>query len=446
VTSTNHILYGTLGQPADVRVITSASYIITSGFWAGGGIAAELPSPPPEPPPPSLPSPQCEFYSISLNDGAYATSSPLVTATLCGPDAVEVQLSNDESFAGATWQTYTTTVPWTLETYGDHVVQRTVYARFRDGYGQVHGDFSDDIIYDPNAPSGAVGFDPSDFLPGLRLQAAAILPLAVSDDSVELFLSASDDSSGLAEMQVSESADFEGAEWHTYTAIAPTALSEGDGLKTVYVRFRDHAGNLSTAAAGSLLVDTTPPTGTVQVVEGILGPDAVMATLTLSAFDNASGVSEMRISQSPAFTDTVWVSYTQQAVVPVHPDEYPVFFVQFRDWTGNESAIYAASYQADAEPPWGRVEVIGKSGDQYTLQINVWDNLSPVTELRISPDFWFLEDVTVMPFQSRLVWDFGERDVIYVIFVDAAGNYSGPYRVLAAFTNTVYLPLVLRQY
>jgi hypothetical protein len=36
-------------------------------------------------------------------------------------------------------------------------------------------------------------------------------------------------------------------------------LTSGDGVKTVYVKFKDAAGNWSTAYSASIILDTTPP-------------------------------------------------------------------------------------------------------------------------------------------------------------------------------------------
>src|SRR5207244_8209545 len=50
----------------------------------------------------------------------------------------------------------------------------------------------------------------------------------------------------------------------SYNGSAPYTLAAGDGNKTVYTWYKDAAGNVSTAASASILLDTTAPTnGTV---------------------------------------------------------------------------------------------------------------------------------------------------------------------------------------
>jgi hypothetical protein len=78
--------------------------------------------------------------------------------------------------------------------------------------------------------------------------------------SVILSLSAQDNSggSGLSQMQFSN----DNTIWMTPESYAVTkswTLTSGDGVKTVYVKFKDAAGNWSTAYSASIILDTTPP-------------------------------------------------------------------------------------------------------------------------------------------------------------------------------------------
>ena len=445
LSSVSYSMHGSLGQPSDMRAVSSTNYAAQLGYW--GGAASDVTPDPPQPPEPPLP-PECEFYSISIDEAALFTNSPLVTLNLCGPNPAEVMLSNDGGFGDAIWRPYTQTIKWTLTTYGDYVLPRYVYARYRDSDGNVHGTFFDDIIYDPHAPEGEIAFDPVDLLPAAaRLQMGPQPLRVIHSDSTELFVSVADDSSGVGDMQISLSPGFEGATWEPYSAIAPVTFDE-DGVQTVYVRFRDNAGNVSGAASDSLIVDTTPPTGTVDMLEDVVGSDAISVTLVLSATDATGTVDEVRVSALDSFTDTIWVTYTQQLPVYVEytGNTSPTLHVQLRDAAGNESPVYTTTYQVDITPPFGSVEVIDLDGTEATLRFTAEDDLSVVTEIWLSPDFWFFEDVSVVEYQETLAWDFQENDEVYVMFVDAAGNFSYPYWAPMEVTlnKRVFLPLVLR--
>jgi hypothetical protein len=440
--SAGYRMYGTLGQPAHVRTITSANYILLSGFWGGAGTDLE---PPPPPPPPTPPPPECEFYSVTIDEGAQFTSRPDVTLDLCGPDPVEVMLSNSDGFSGAAWQPYTRTVPWTLEAHGDSVQPRFVYARFRDSDGSVHGTFFDDIIYDPNAPEGEVVFDLADLMPTMHLQSGAQSLQVVGQDSVELFLSAADDSSGLTEMQVSLDPEFEGAAWEPYSAIVPVTFAE-DGAQTVYVRVRDNSGNVSDPSSDSLIVDTTPPIGAASVLEGVVGPDAISVTVALPAFDNATGVDEARVSALESFTDTLWQPYASQIAVPISytGEVEPVLYVQFRDGAGNVSQVYSTTYLVDAAPPVLYVEVAPGGTLTRTVTVLAYDELAGLGQMWLSNDPLMLDGVVTMPYTTTVTWAFDERRVVWVQLADSVGNVSEPYPAYAGEWKSVYLPVVVK--
>jgi len=440
--SSSYWMYGTLGQPAHVRVITSVNYILQSGFWGSVGTDVELPEPPePEPPEP----PECEFYSITINDDAAFTNQPGVALDLCGPDPVEVMLSNSEGFSGAAWQPYTRTVPWTLEVHGDSVQPRFVYARFRDSDGTVHSTFFDDIIYDPNAPEGDVAFDLADLMPTTRLQSGTQSLQVVAQDSVELFLSAADDSSGLREVQVSLTPDFEGATWEPYSAIVPVTFAE-DGAQTVYVRVRDHSGNVSDPSSDSLIVDTTPPIGGASVMEGVVGSDAISVTVALGAEDNATGVSEVRISALESFTDTLWQTYASQVAVPISyaGEEEPTLYVQFRDGAGNASSVYSTTYLVDTAPPVLYVEVAPGATLTRTVTVLAYDELAGLGQMWVSNDPFMIDDVLSMPYTATVTWTLDERRVVWVQVADSIGNASDPYPAYGGEWEFVYLPVVVK--
>ncbi|MBM4402073.1 MAG: carboxypeptidase regulatory-like domain-containing protein [Candidatus Cloacimonetes bacterium] len=63
-------------------------------------------------------------------------------------------------------------------------------------------------------------------------------------------------------MMVSNSSDFAGASWETYAISKSWTLTSGDGSKTVYIKFKDTAGNTSSTYSDSIILDTTSLTPT----------------------------------------------------------------------------------------------------------------------------------------------------------------------------------------
>lgn len=76
--------------------------------------------------------------------------------------------------------------------------------------------------------------------------------------SVNLNISATDNLSGTAEMRLSNN-NVNWSAWEPYTTLRAWSIDPGDGVKTVYVQFRDYAGNASGSFAASIILDITAP-------------------------------------------------------------------------------------------------------------------------------------------------------------------------------------------
>jgi len=180
--------------------------------------------------------------AISLNSGAVYTGRLNVQVFSNTPGAAEMLVSNDAGFTGAQWQPYHSALNWTITDPGNRIVTLLVYARLRDAGSNLLCSglsLSDDIIYDPLAPSViSVTVQPSQ---GSMLKMQAL-------SSITLQLSAADQQggSGVADMQISTDANFTGARWQLFNTTAQVTAQPGD---KVYVRVRDGVGNTSNAVS-----------------------------------------------------------------------------------------------------------------------------------------------------------------------------------------------------
>ncbi len=200
--------------------------------------------------------------SISINNGTLFTNQTAVTLTLTAPPLTDQMIiSNDGGFGGATWEPFATQKPWTITAYGSFVIPRVVYAKFRTN-GQISGQYQDDIILDQTPPTGtaqitgeitstAVSLTKSVYSSSLlSIPSYTIyLPLVTKNyvagfRVVGLSLSATDDVSGLDSMLISNDAGFTGAQWQAYSTQLNWNVSV-TGATTVYVKYRDRAGNES---------------------------------------------------------------------------------------------------------------------------------------------------------------------------------------------------------
>ena len=195
------------------------------------------------------------------------------------------------------------TKAWTITTYGQYVLPRFVYAAFKEANGTIHAVYFDDIIYDPDPPAGTITVGDSvptqasavtaaagnadsaalraftvgsttyvRQLSGASLDSPMALLSAQAGNSVDVYVTAHDDNSGINEMQLSDKADFNGAAWEAYSALKPWTPTGADGVKTIYVRFRDSAGNVSDPADASFALDREAPTGSIALADPVMGP------------------------------------------------------------------------------------------------------------------------------------------------------------------------------
>jgi hypothetical protein len=125
---------------------------------------------------------------------------------------------------------------------GSHVI----YVWLMDNAGNVdyNNRLSTTLYYDGTPPAGSVVID-----------AGATY---ATSTSVTLTLSASDATSGVSKMCFSNDGST-WTDWEDYSTSKSWTLSPGDGLKTVYVKFKDIAGNESSVCTDNIILDTTPP-------------------------------------------------------------------------------------------------------------------------------------------------------------------------------------------
>lgn len=111
--------------------------------------------------------------------------------------------------------------------------------------------------------------------------------------NVTLTLSAADNSGAVSQMQLShDGANY--SAWEPYATSKSWGLRPGDGLKTVYVRFRDAAANVSAPATDTITLDTTGP------------PSVSFLTTNLTVAEaDAPVIVTVALSRSTVFTSAV---------------------------------------------------------------------------------------------------------------------------------------------
>lgn len=308
--------------------------------------------------------------TVSIAGGAEGTASTAVTVTLASDGAAEVCLSNTASCS--TWVAYEVELPWTLASGAG---TKTVYAKFRDAWGNEGDAVSDTIVLDTTAPTnGAVTVTPGNG------------ELTVS------WTGFADAASGIAGYRVMSA---------TGTA-APTNCTtgtpawEGDddsatltGLTngTTYalrVCAVDGAGNVSGGATrtGRPVPETDAPAGTV-VMTGV-GDYTRSTTVTLGlAATDASGVTEACVSNTS--TCSAWFAMTPTKAWTLSGGTGSrTVYAFYKDTWGNVSAAVTDSVVLDAAVPTnGTVTAVPSSGQAVLSWSGFADTVSGVASYKV---------------------------------------------------------------
>ena len=289
--------------------------------------------------------------------------SVAVPATDAGGSGVSlVRLSNSSATSGGILTSgqsfaYTTPVSWTLPGPDG---AKTVYVQWRDAAGTWSGVESDTIVRDATAPTGTVS-----------INAGAA---ATNETAVTLNLTASDGTgSGVAQMLISNTADFTGVTPIAYAASLPWTLPAGDGAKTVSVKLVDALGNTSEAAeTDSITLDTAPPTaGSVSLDGG--DPVANSLTVTLGTSGAGGDATAARASNAAdmAGATTVPVNGSTSWSLAAGPDGPRTVYVQWADAAGNWSAPASDDITVDLQAPAGTVVVNGGAVGTKTTDVTL---------------------------------------------------------------------------
>ncbi|MDP2343495.1 MAG: carboxypeptidase-like regulatory domain-containing protein [Deltaproteobacteria bacterium] len=305
--------------------------------------------------------------AVTLNGGAtFALNTTPTALVSASSDATALVSTVDAALdcATATYGAFTTAPVVALPSAeGLHTVRVCV----RDGAGNVSAAPAiSTIVLDTTRPAGSVVVDGGALF---TRQLAVSLALTASSDAVQFAVANA------------ASLDCNTAQ---YTSLALTAvhqLTAGDTLKTVSVCLKDAAGLVSSASfSDAITLDTTAPTGTVEVAGGALTTSVSPASVALTFAADVVAVS--------VFASPIDVACTQATSAPTAtesvnllPNSNNVVTLCLRDGAGNFSAPITA--RIFFENAAGDALVIAiEAGAATTRRLNV-----PVSLFRPSTDF-----------------------------------------------------------
>jgi hypothetical protein len=260
--------------------------------------------------------------SIVIDGDALYTSGHVVQLELSYSDNVLVELvelSNDPLFTDP-YQVpkgETTVSDWQLAEGGDG--DRHVYIRVTDVAGNMYMATDDIELYIPK-PVGTVTIDGGADLTGQTVVSLTIVvPL---EAHVRL-------------MQVSNDPSFEGATWDTVEEEHGWILEDGDGEKTVYVRFIDNRDIESVPVSDSIRLDQTAPTLNVTINGGSLYT-TVQSVQVEVGYEDPSGPVLMWLSDDGTFDSVRPQDFVPELgwTIPARESDHWIY-VRVEDEAGN---------------------------------------------------------------------------------------------------------------
>jgi len=260
-----------------------------------------------------------ESASVLVNGDAEYTTSVDVTLTLdaLDPNGVAFMSFSNNGVDYSAEVPYATTYPWTLEG-ADGL--KTVYAKFKDGLGNEGAAVTDEITLDTTNPSGTIVVNDDDEATGSRTVAVTVTP----------------DGGDLYEVRLSS----DGTTWGPWEEFAGLPLSfqltETEGSQDVFAELKDSAGNTSQGAiSDSIILDQSPPDGSIVIEGGAPAINSQDVMLTLFATDTYTDVAQMRFSNDGSAWSQ-WEAYgTSKSWLLEAGDGVKTVYVEYQDEVGN---------------------------------------------------------------------------------------------------------------
>ncbi|PKL47424.1 MAG: hypothetical protein CVV42_13275 [Candidatus Riflebacteria bacterium HGW-Riflebacteria-2] len=358
--------------------------------------------------------------SVAINEGDYETKTQNVTLYLNADNCTHMRISESYEMAEASWVTYSQTYSYTIKS--TTAGTKRVYVQFRDASGVTSPIQSDSILMSQN---GYVGIWINDG-EAMTSEVEALLKIVFPNAT---------------HMQLANSSDFLNTFWEVYVESKKWRFSSGDGMKTVYCRFKGGEADPNEVFTASIILDTTAPELEMKIDKG----NKVTATTSVTiTFDFSTPPSQMKLANTAApASSAAWISFsdTVKWTIPTDDGEKEIFAI-FRDGAGNEFGPISAVIELDTVAPTGNAISLLASEDTASgiatyaltaslpifLHFDVADETTyqahytitsatttpPVSSTTVGQPFTPVAlDASVLPVGTNKIW---------TVFSDQAGN------------------------
>ncbi|MGD8506409.1 MAG: hypothetical protein PVF15_07075 [Candidatus Bathyarchaeota archaeon] len=245
--------------------------------------------------------------------------------------------------------------------------------------------------------------------------------------SVMLTLGATDSTSGVYQVRFSNDNLWDTEPWETPSSTKAWTLTSGDGIKDVYYQIKDEAELVSETYSDTIILDTTPPIGSITINDKATHTTINTVTLTLSATDETSGIVQIRFSNDNS-TWTLWEDYTNSKAWSLTVgDGTKVIYYQIKDQAELVSDAYYDTIVLDTNPPL-ILETFPSNGTEVRTSVveatwNGADETSDIDhyEIRLNDGSWInIGTNTTFTFTGTS----DGTHILHIKAIDEANNYK----------------------
>ncbi len=205
-------------------------------------------------------------------------------------------------------------------------------------------------MYEEDGPTGSIAINSGDAY--------------TADPDVILTIAATDDLTGVDDMMVSDDPLFDGASWEDYNTNKAFSFADGDGTKTIYVKFRDGWGNESATYSDTIVLDTEAPTPVSIDLDNDQVVTANPYVIEVEATDALSGITSVEF-----YVDGTLICTATQAVDGKYEcnwdtsDSNSSVRIVISDGAGNTVEV-TRSVTVDIDP-------LGRTGEMILLTFSI---------------------------------------------------------------------------
>jgi hypothetical protein len=367
--------------------------------------------------------------SLRLTYSAMVPSSPSTTTAVSIIGEASTGVSTVKTFSDASCSTligtgtYANFISTGVPTFITANTTTTVYGR---GYssGGVAVTLCTLLVtprHDNIAPLGSFSIDQGSVAPvvGFTNSTTVSLTLAGTDTL----------GSGLSEMYITNTAGCAaGGTWENYaTTRAGWIVAQTNGTATVYAKFKDVAGNISSCLAATITHDSVAPGAPALSING--GATATASTGVTLAL-SATGIPyQMAIEESGTCSATpTWLGYSTSTSFTLSAGVgVKTLAAQFRDAAGNISACVTSSITYNPSAPTIAIDSGAAYTSSFTRSVNLDLTAAGYTQMYVTNTAGCAAGGAWEALAATKAWTLATANAlntVYVRFWDGAAGFS----------------------